>query len=216
MRLKKLNSATNICKICFKPIIDQGFRFLLFDEPYLCRRCYEELKPAFIRYKINGVKCLSLFFYNDKIQSLLYQFKGTFDYELKDIFISYCVPLLRLYFRGYKMIPVPSSKEVNERRGFNQVIEMFKLLKLPMIFAIKKTCNHIQHEGNTKERRKVKDVLAWEDGVKIDGQKVLLVDDVFTTGSTIRACLKLIKKHNPKRVKVLTMAKTRDLNDRNN
>jgi len=38
----------------------------------------------------------------------------------------------------------------------------------------------------------------------------LLVDDIHTTGSTIDACLKMIRQGQPKDIKVLVIAKTKD------
>ena len=43
---------------------------------------------------------------------------------------------------------------------------------------------------------------------QVGDKKVLLVDDVFTTGSTVRACLNLLKKEKPRKLAVLTMSKT--------
>ena len=39
-------------------------------------------------------------------------------------------------------------------------------------------------------------------------KNILIVDDVFTTGSTIRAAIDLVKQAKPKNIKVLVMAKT--------
>jgi predicted amidophosphoribosyltransferase len=42
---------------------------------------------------------------------------------------------------------------------------------------------------------------------KIHGKKVILVDDVLTTGSTANECAKLLKKHGVARVSVITVAR---------
>ena len=47
------------------------------------------------------------------------------------------------------------------------------------------------------------------------GKKVLIVDDVFTTGSTVNAMIDLIKPKNPKKIKILVMSKTRDIDSHN-
>ena len=44
----------------------------------------------------------------------------------------------------------------------------------------------------------------------VKNKKVLLVDDIHTTGSTIQACIDLIQPGHPKDIKVLVVAKTKD------
>ena len=41
----------------------------------------------------------------------------------------------------------------------------------------------------------------------LENKKIILIDDVFTTGSTVEECAKTLKKVNPKKVDVLTIAK---------
>ena len=42
-----------------------------------------------------------------------------------------------------------------------------------------------------------------------EDSKVLLVDDILTTGSTLFSCLQLIKKLHPKKIQILVVAKTK-------
>ena len=44
--------------------------------------------------------------------------------------------------------------------------------------------------------------------VDLTNKKILLVDDIYTSGTTIEACYNLIKKLKPKNIKVLVLAKT--------
>lgn len=159
-----------------------------------------------------GIKAISIYEYSQEIRSLLYQFKGCFDYELKDTFLEYLKPWLSVKYRGYSLICAPSSKKHNETRGFNHVAEMFKDIGLPIIEAISKNENRKQTEQNFAGRQRVGEILSWNDGCKIQGKKILFVDDVFTTGATCKACLRLIKKHHPRTIKVLVMSKTKQPN----
>ena len=59
-----------------------------------------------------------------------------------------------------------------------------------------------------EERQNIKKYLRIENGEKLTNKNVLLVDDVFTTGATMKAMIELIKPFNPKKIKVLVMAKT--------
>lgn len=166
-------------------------------------------------FKIGEIKAMNLYWYNDTIKSLLYQYKGCKDYELKDTFFDYYYSWLNYKFKGYVIIPAPSSKENDLERGFNQVIEMCNKIKLPMMCIVHKTNNEKQHNLNSKERTKIEDAMEIDD-IDLKNKKILIVDDVYTTGSTVKTMIKLIKSKNPKKIKVLVMAKTIDLELREN
>ena len=143
----------------------------------------------------------------------MYQFKGCSDYELRTVFLEYYLNYLKLKFYSYTIIPAPSSKESDEDRGFNHVEEMFKILNLKMMKCIRKTEQRKQADLTTKERQKIGKYLVIED-VDLKHKKILLVDDVFTTGSTIKSMIKLVREKGAKKIKVLLMSKTIDLEKR--
>ena len=177
-------------------------------ESSLCPHCYRDLKPEWFDWKEGKVPCLALYFYNETIRSLLYQFKGCGDYELKDAFFAYPKYILRARFHGYCLVPAPSSRSHNERRGFNQVKAMCECLKMPILDCLEKTVDAKQSDLSAKERREVGKYLIYRGPSSLADKKILLVDDVFTTGSTAKACLKLLAAHHPRKLAFLTMAKT--------
>ena len=164
--------------------------------------------PEFFAWKEKEAPCLALYFYNDRIRTLLYQFKGCGDYELKSIFFAYPKLILRLKYRGYTVVPAPSSKSHDEKRGFNQVAAMCECLKLPILDCLEKKVDAKQSDLSALERRQIGKYLAYRGPSSLNDKKILLVDDVFTTGSTARGCLALLRARNPKKLAFLTMAKT--------
>ena len=165
------------------------------------------MNPQFKRFNVNGVKARAIYSYNETIRSALYQLKGCGDIELASIFVSQFSPILRLIYHGYSLIPAPSSQSHDDRRGFNQVIEIFKYLKLPIIRPIFNPFDIKQSDQSKKDRARIGEFLRYDESIKIQNKKILFVDDVYTTGSTCKACLKLIKEHNPAKIKVLVMSK---------
>ena len=111
------------------------------------------------------------------------------------------------------MIPAPSYAKNDEERGFNHVEEIFSVLNLKMMKCIHKIKQVKQADLTTKEREEIGNVLQI-DNVDLRKKKILLVDDVFTTGSTIKAMIKLVKEKGAKKIKVLLMSKTIDLEKR--
>jgi predicted amidophosphoribosyltransferase len=177
----------------------------------ICSHCYKAFTPRWISFKVLGVPALALYTYDETVRSMLYQLKGCFDIELAGIFLNYAAPYLRLRYHGYTLICAPSAEKKDAIRGFNHVEEIFRCLKFPQIKAIRKTDDIKQADLNYSDRQKVGQYLAWNEGVKIAGKKILLVDDVHTTGATLKACVKLIRKHQPKRLRILVMSKTPEL-----
>lgn len=199
-----------VCKICFKEITDYSLFNLIHERVDVCQWCYKEIKSYFFKFNVLGYNAISIYRYDEKIQALLYQFKGCFDFELLNFFFERFSRELSIRYRGYLMVPVPSFKEDDEIREFNHVEEMFKCLKLPIRKMIIKTKRVKQATSSSKKRKAIKDYLELADQCDLSKYKVLLVDDVYTTGSTMKACIRLIEKLHPKKIEVLVMAKTDD------
>ncbi len=86
---------------------------------------------------------------------------------------------------------------------------MFSLLNLDMCCCIHKTSDVKQSDCSAKQRQEIGKHLAIDENVHLKNKKVLIVDDVFTTGSTVRAMIKLILRCKPKKIEVLVMSKTK-------
>ena len=210
---EQLLTKTDICKICFKPIEEHSFHYLFIRHPTICHDCFLKFEPKLNKFFVDDIECLNIYYYTEKIQEILYQFKGCKDYELKSVFLEYYQNYLNLKFKGYCIIPAPSSGNSDKERGFNHVEEMFSILKLKMMKCIHKNKDVKQADLTTKEREKISHYLTI-DNVDLKGKKILLVDDVFTTGSTIKAMIKLVKEKGASKIKVLLMSKTIDLEKR--
>lgn len=213
MQSTQLKTKTNICKICFREIEQNSFHSLFYKNSSICHNCLVLLQPSIETFKLEGIKYTHIYFYNEKIQSLLYQFKGCKDYELKTVFLEYYKAYLNILFNGYYIIPAPSYKKSDKERGFNHVTEMFSILNMKQIKCIHKTKKIKQADLTTKERENISKYLVIDD-IDLSNKKILLVDDVYTTGSTIKAMINLVKQKGAKKIRVLLMSKTIDLDKR--
>ncbi len=181
----------------------------------ICHNCFNEFKVDFHYRILNGVRVLSIFEYNDKFRDILFRFKGAGDIELAPIFLNNYRLYLRFKFHNFVMISAPSSKASNDERGFNHVVEAFKGLGLPRLDCIDKRIDFKQSDLGYKERQTILDKLIVHHGEKILGKRVLIVDDLITTGATVLAMISLIKKYQPKAIAVLTLAHTKQLSENN-
>ena len=112
------------------------------------------------------------------------------------------------------MVPVPLSKRKLKRRGFNQAEEiakeLSKILRIPLISSclvkIKETPS--QTELSEKERKeKIRRAFLVKEKQGIEDKKILLVDDVYTTGATIEEAAKVLKEAGAKEVFGMVIAR---------
>ena len=72
-----------------------------------------------------------------------------------------------------------------------------------MLSIIKKKIDFKQSDLDLLERKNIRNKLEIIDGDKITGKHIVLVDDVCTSGSTMRAMIELIRPYKPKSIKFL-------------
>jgi ComF family protein len=115
---------------------------------------------------------------------------------------------------GDMVVPVPLHRSRERERGFNQaeVIarEVARRLKLPLkpILLVRTKARPDKHILSNEERwRIVRGAFATRRGSQVDNKRVLLVDDVMTTGATLDACAKALVEAGARSVIGLTVAR---------
>ena len=197
---------TQNCKVCFEEIKDKSFHHF-FNNTTICCKCLAKFRPKFKEFMFEGVKVLSIYEYKNSIKEKLFLFKGCFDYELYSVFLNIYENELRIKYKGFYVVFVPSTDESDRIRGFNHVKEMFKFLNLPSLDLLRKVGNDKQAKSTYLERKKIGKHIVLNKKVNLINKKILIVDDVITTGATLRASINLIKSLKPKTIEILTMAK---------
>lgn len=113
-----------------------------------------------------------------------------------------------------RIIPVPLHPAKLKERGFNQSLvlarQIARLFALPVdVSSLKKvTPGHPQVGlGRDQRRKNVRGTFAVTGGRKLKGLNVLLVDDVYTTGSTARECSRVLVEGGARDVAALALAR---------
>jgi ComF family protein len=117
--------------------------------------------------------------------------------------------------RGSVIIPVPLYPEREHERGFNQALllarELANLSGLPLdehsVARRVHTERHRAGMDSIARRQSVAQAFSVRHPKLIEGQSVLLVDDVFTTGATVSACALALKLAGAEEVLALTIAR---------
>lgn len=114
------------------------------------------------------------------------------------------------------IVPVPLSKKRFLERGFNQAAVLSAILskrfnieidERSLIRKIHTPLHRIGMDGKAR-RLSVENAFEVVRPKLIENAKILLVDDVFTSGATVSACAEVLKKKGAARVDVFTLAKT--------
>jgi ComF family protein len=118
----------------------------------------------------------------------------------------------RLLRDGDIVVPVPLHARREYQRGFNQADDLARHLGLPVATLLKRIVfTQSQIELPKEERHQnVKDAFAFVPDPQSpipDPRIVVLVDDVATTGATLDACARVLKRAGVKEVRALTAAR---------
>jgi ComF family protein len=110
---------------------------------------------------------------------------------------------------------VPLHQDRERQRGFNQACilarELSRLSRLPIDQYSVARCIHTERhragmDGKAR-RQSVANAFTVRHADSVSGKRVLLIDDVFTTGATVSACASVLKDAGAEEVFVLTVAK---------
>ena len=112
------------------------------------------------------------------------------------------------------IIPVPISKERQKERGYNQSYLLAKDIAKKTGINIEINCliknkNIIEQSKLNKEDRvqNIQGVYELRNCENLNNKKIILLDDIYTTGSTVTECCKILKVANPNKIGVITIAR---------
>lgn len=200
------------CKSCFEQIKLNPARRFLEKKPLLCDKCIFQIEKKLEYRDTFGIKTLFLSNYNGLMKEWLMHFKEYGDIELAPCFLSLFLPFIKLRFLNHIFVPLPSSPSRIKARGFSHLEEMLKASQLPFLTALTKRDGEQKNKGAVQRREKQGIALCVDPKV-LEGKRVVLFDDVFTTGSTFRESLSVLKTVKAKCLKGLILMDNFRLND---
>ena len=192
------------------------------NKDFLCKKC--ELKLNYLKkdkiYKAINEPFefhLYAFKYKHEIRSKMLSLKFSDKPEIASTFAKLLLNNKKIcgFLKNYDIIiPVPMYRKKQILRGYNQASEIAKIVGNNLqieycedvLFKVIET--KMQSSLTAKDRKiNVKNAYECRNMQKIEGKKIILFDDIYTTGSTARECCKTLKKAKIDEVSVLTFAK---------
>lgn len=192
-------AAEYCCIQCRAPFLS---RFPLDEEGRcgLCRRGARGFDAAY-----------SFGFYEDELRKLIHLFKyGRVQTLAK--------PLAKLLARALPreqsydlIVPMPLHWRKRWQRGFNQAAllarEIGRRTHTPVQSVVRRVRHTASQAGLTSAKRRENVSGAFRVRARLDGRRVLLIDDVLTTGATAASCARALKRAGADQVTLLTLAR---------
>lgn len=179
---------------------------------YLCNSCYRRLRnKRKLRNQGNYYYC---YYYDSDIKRVIIDFKLKNRKKLGLEIAGLIEENLHSFLKEKNIdivLPVPISRKRLSERGYNQVELLLDYcnVKYSKIYREKDT-EHMYKLLNRKARLKnIRNVFNIKE-LSLDGKNILIVDDIVTTGATIKEIIREIEKNaTPKKIYVFSIAVAR-------
>lgn len=183
-----------------------------------CDKCQKQLpETVYNKYAVGGVRCCSPLLYKGEYANAVKRMKygGKKNYA-RPLALLAAGAAARVYdLSSFDYVTcVPMHKRSLRKRHFNQAeelaVEFCALTGLEYINTLENhKQNKPQHSMHRSERASnVKGVFRVLDKSVVSGKKILLVDDIITTGNTLGECARLLKKAGCAQVCCVTVCST--------
>ena len=200
---------------------------------YICNNCFSKIEfvekpvcPVCQRQAIGGKthpKCVGKFRpdglvvacrYKGAIKLAIKKVKYKWIYDIEKVLVDLLASQIWKFDlpKNLILVPIPLYKNRKNWRGFNQaeilaktLAKKFKVGYSAILFRNRETKTQV---GLSREERKknIKGAFSLSQGANVNGRDFLLVDDVYTSGATIREAAKVLKSSGARNVWAMAVA----------
>jgi competence protein ComFC len=195
--------AAPFCQVCSRPYTGE------MGAPFSCPDC-EDHPPAFdcvaTRYQANSI-----------VRDLIHRFKYSGEFHLRQLLANWLEEALsdpRISQEPFDaLVPVPLHATRIRERGYDQIAALVEVVAKrshrPVWSCLRRSrYTESQTRFSRKERlQNLRNAFELRKGSSVLGKRLLLVDDVLTTGSTLDECARILKAHGAKSVRAITVAR---------
>lgn len=220
----------NFCLWCFEEMITHiqwGNVFKVTKPKILCSICDEKLE------RLKGNRCIkcsrpqaennqcfdcerwnddaltanySLYTYNEFMKEVVAKWKYRGDYCLRDIFRDDFNQAIQKFMKSMKIkptiVPIPLSDERTLERGFNQAKVLAELVGQPVLDVMERV--HSEKQSKMGRYERMHTTNPFKVTTSMQGT-VIIIDDIYTTGRTLRHAANLLKDAGATEVYAFTL-----------
>ena len=201
------------CLICATPFLEAPSwqrLFMMKQFETICEKCKSKFEKAtdkehetdWIGTIYEGAldSLTSIYSYNKWMKQIYQQYKFQHDVELAKVFAA---DFSHLKKTEHLIVPVPLHQEMLKVRTFSQVEQLLVEANVPFTQVLTKIKNSSQVKKSKKER--VTSEINFTVCADVQNQTILLVDDLYTTGTTLRHIAFILKKAGAQKVSAITL-----------
>lgn len=152
------------------------------------------------------LKHRALFNYNAAMRDFMHQYKFNGDYQLRRVFQPEMTAAVQ-QAGGDMVVPIPVSPTTLKTRGFNQVLGLLVSKQLCCCLQTRHDHKKAQSQKSRQERLATKQPFCLVNSFSLAGQRILLVDDVYTTGRTLYHAAELLYGAGAQKVISISLAR---------
>lgn len=222
------------CVWCHEPIlveVNWGNVFMPSRRPHLCSSCHDKMHPIdgkrcirCSRYSNQSIcgDCkwwqtilqaedplawnYSVFHYNDPMKEMISRWKYRGDYLLGEAFRWPFLDAFKQTFVKWDteplLVPIPLSEERHRERGFNQAEMLATFLDRKFVSLLHRIDGEKQSKKSRQDRIFAENPFRMK---KTINKPVILVDDIYTTGATLRHAANVLKQKGSPKVYAFTL-----------
>ena len=203
------------CLICSNEFLEKpswSSLFIIKLSQVICDKCQSKFELA----KVNDFRkdwegtmfegsldsLTSIYSYNEFMKDVLHQYKFLQDVELAKIFRE---DFVHSKSETTMIVPIPMHPEKLKERTFAQVDELLNAAEIPFTQPLQKIMNTTQGKKSKLERTQSEILFIVTENVV--GKSILLIDDLYTTGTTLHHAAYILKQAGAIKVSALTLVR---------
>lgn len=186
------------------------------DSSVICKICYNENGEIKNKYKFNGITIYTSRYYSSEFRKLLYEYKVKKNFEVGEYFIELLnKKIIETDLKFDFVTFIPSNDITNKRRGFDNGkylangvgkyfnVKVLEILKKGDAVKEQKYLNASEREKNMLDAFSVSEYK-----FNLERKTILIVDDIVTTGATLKICGEMIINKYKVNIIYLTVLKS--------